>query len=110
MVSPAIAVDRYDAMAATETGTRRARQGARTQNGGTGTRRGYNQNAVRLIPGEVERVHGQSAVNGLIRQPDFEQALNLAENTGFSPAWHSSTPKCVEAWRKRLFSGPEFSL
>ena len=110
MVSPAIAVDPHDAMAVTETGTRRARQGARTHNGRTGTRRGYNQNAVRLMPGEVKRVHGQSAVNGLIREPDFEQALNRAENTDFSPAWRSSTPKCVKAWRKRLFSGPEFSL
>ena len=45
---------------------------------------GYNRNAVRLILGEVQREHGQTAVNGLIRELDLEQAFDLAENTDFS--------------------------
>jgi hypothetical protein len=42
------------------------------------------RNAVRLILGEVQREHGQSAANGLTREPGLEQAFDLADNTCFS--------------------------
>ena len=44
---------------------------------------GLNRNAVRPILCEVRQEHGQAA-NGLITEPDHEQAFHLAENTGFS--------------------------
>lgn len=45
---------------------------------------GYNRNAVRLILGEVQRVHGQGAVDGLILELDLEQAFGLRPGTDFS--------------------------
>jgi hypothetical protein len=45
---------------------------------------GYNRNAVRLILGEVQRVHGQAAVDGLILELDLEQAFGLRPGTDFS--------------------------
>jgi hypothetical protein len=45
---------------------------------------GYNRNAVRLILGEVQREHGQAAVDGLIRDLGLEQAFDLRPGTDFS--------------------------
>ncbi len=38
---------------------------------------GYNRHAVRLILGEVQRVHGQGAVDALIRELGLEHAFGL---------------------------------
>ena len=45
---------------------------------------GYNRNAVRLILSEVQREHGQKAVDGLIRELDLEQAFDLSPGTDLS--------------------------
>ena len=45
---------------------------------------GYNRNAVRLILGEVQREHGQAAVDGLIRGLGLEQAFGLKPGTDFA--------------------------
>jgi hypothetical protein len=45
---------------------------------------GYNRNAVRLILGEVQREHGQAAVDGLIRELGLEQAFGLKSGTDFA--------------------------
>ncbi len=45
---------------------------------------GYNRNAVRLILGEVQRVHGQSTVDRLIMELGLEQAFGLHPGTDFS--------------------------
>jgi hypothetical protein len=45
---------------------------------------GYNRNAVRLILGEVQREHGQAAVDGLIRELSLEQAFGLKPGTDFA--------------------------
>ena len=45
---------------------------------------GYNRNAVRLILGEVQRVHGQAAVDGLILELGLEQDFGLRPGTDFS--------------------------
>lgn len=45
---------------------------------------GYNRNAVRLMLGEVQREHGQAAVDGLIRALDLEQAFGLKPGTDFA--------------------------
>jgi hypothetical protein len=45
---------------------------------------GYNRNAVRLMLGEVQREHGQAAVDGLIREFDLEQAFGLKPGTDFA--------------------------
>lgn len=45
---------------------------------------GYNRNAVRLILGEIQREHGQAAVDGLIEQLALEQAFGLQSGTDFS--------------------------
>ncbi|WJW75239.1 hypothetical protein QVG61_12225 [Thiohalobacter sp. IOR34] len=44
---------------------------------------GYNRNAARLILAEVERVHGQAAVDRLIRELDLENAFGLKPGTRF---------------------------
>ena len=44
---------------------------------------GYNRNAVRLILGEIQREHGQQAVDTLIRELDLEQAFGLTPGTDF---------------------------
>ncbi|MCU0972140.1 MAG: hypothetical protein MUF57_10295 [Gammaproteobacteria bacterium] len=44
---------------------------------------GYNRNAVRLILADVQREHGQGAVDALIRELDLERAFGLAPGTGF---------------------------
>ena len=45
---------------------------------------GYNRNAVRLLLGEVQREHGQAAVDGLIREFDLETGFGLKAGTDFS--------------------------
>lgn len=45
---------------------------------------GYNRNAVRLMLGEVQREHGQAAVDRLIRELDLEQAFGLKPGTDFA--------------------------
>ena len=45
---------------------------------------GYNRNAVRLILGEVARVHGQAAVRQLFRDFDLENHFELDPNRDYS--------------------------
>jgi hypothetical protein len=45
---------------------------------------GYNRNAVRLLLGEIQREHGQAAVDGLIRELDLEQTFGLKSGSDFS--------------------------
>jgi hypothetical protein len=45
---------------------------------------GYNRNAVRLLLGEVQREHGQTAVDSLIRELDLEPTFGLKPGTDFS--------------------------
>ena len=45
---------------------------------------GYNRNAVRLILGEIQREHGQLAVDGLIRELGLEQAFGLRPGADFA--------------------------
>lgn len=45
---------------------------------------GYNRNAVRLILGEVQRAHGQSAVDRLISELELDQRFNLKPGTDFT--------------------------
>ena len=45
---------------------------------------GYNRNAVRLILGEVQREHGQAAVDALIRDLGLGQAFGLQPGTDFT--------------------------
>lgn len=45
---------------------------------------GYNRHSVRLILGEVQREHGQAAVDTLIRELDLEAAFDLTPGTDFS--------------------------
>lgn len=44
---------------------------------------GYNRNAARLILAEVQREHGQAAVDGLIRELGLEEAFGFRPGTGF---------------------------
>ena len=45
---------------------------------------GYNRNSVRLILGEIHRVHGQAAVDGLNTELGLEEAFGLRPGTDFS--------------------------
>ena len=45
---------------------------------------GYNRNAVRLLLGEVQREHGQGAVDGLIRELSLDEAFGLRVGTDFT--------------------------
>lgn len=45
---------------------------------------GYNRNAVRLILGEVQREHGQPAVDKLILDLELERRFNLKPGTVFT--------------------------
>ena len=45
---------------------------------------GYNRNSARLILGEVHRVHGQAAVDGLIVELNLREAFGLKPGTDFS--------------------------
>jgi hypothetical protein len=44
---------------------------------------GYNRNAARLILAEVQREHGQAAVDGLIRELGLEEAFGFRPGTEF---------------------------
>lgn len=45
---------------------------------------GYNRNSVRMILAEVQKLHGQGAVNQLIRDLDLEQKFDLEPGSNFS--------------------------
>jgi hypothetical protein len=45
---------------------------------------GYNRNAVRLILGEIQREHGQPAVDRLIDELGLDQAFGLTKGSDFS--------------------------
>ena len=44
---------------------------------------GYNRNSARLIMAEIQREHGQAAVNRLIRDLDLEKTFGLTPGTEF---------------------------
>jgi len=44
---------------------------------------GYNRNGARLILAEVQREHGQQAVDGFIREFDLEQLFGFQTGTVF---------------------------
>ncbi len=44
---------------------------------------GYNRNSTRLILAEVQKEHGQTAVDQLIRELDLEKAFGLKPGTDF---------------------------
>ena len=46
---------------------------------------GYNRNAARLILAEVEREHGQQAVDALIRDLDLEAVFDFEPGDSFVP-------------------------
>ena len=50
---------------------------------------GYNQNAVKLVLGEVMRDHGQTAVDELIREFDLENQWAIKPGTVFESAFKS---------------------
>jgi hypothetical protein len=45
---------------------------------------GYNRNAVRLMLAELQREHGQGAVDRLITEMGLEEAFGLRPGTDFS--------------------------
>jgi hypothetical protein len=45
---------------------------------------GYNRNAARLILAEVQREHGQAAVDGFIREFDLEHLFGFKAGTRFT--------------------------
>jgi len=45
---------------------------------------GYNRNAARLILAEVQREHGQTAVDRLIRELELETCFGFRAGTSFS--------------------------
>jgi hypothetical protein len=45
---------------------------------------GYNRNAARLILAEVQREHGQAAVDAFIRELDLEQLFGFKTGTQFT--------------------------
>jgi len=45
---------------------------------------GYNRNGARLILAEINREHGQGAVDQLIRELDLEQAFGFKPGTKFT--------------------------
>ncbi len=47
-------------------------------------RSGYNRNSVRMILAEVQKIHGQEAVDRLIRELDLENRFDLKPGTDFS--------------------------
>lgn len=48
---------------------------------------GYNRNGARLILAEVQREHGQAAVDMLIREFDMEKLFGFRPGTEFHGAW-----------------------
>jgi hypothetical protein len=59
----------------------RARQLLQTQVSFGG---GYNRQGSRLILAEIEREHGQPAVDSLIRELDLEQVFGFVPGTSFA--------------------------
>ncbi|MEE8635609.1 MAG: hypothetical protein V3T12_06280 [Acidiferrobacterales bacterium] len=47
----------------------------------------YNANSAKLILSEVNRKHGQAAVDQLIRELDLEKVCRLAPGTRFERGW-----------------------
>ncbi|BAO43051.1 hypothetical protein [Thiolapillus brandeum] len=47
-------------------------------------RSGYNRNSVRMILAEVQKMHGQGAVDQLIRELGLENRFDLKPGTDFS--------------------------
>jgi len=45
---------------------------------------GYNRNGARLILAEVQREHGQAAVNQLIREFNLDQVFGFKSDTKFT--------------------------
>ena len=45
---------------------------------------GYNRNGARLILAEVQREHGQAAVNQLIREFNLDQVFGFEPDTKFT--------------------------
>ena len=45
---------------------------------------GYNRNAIRLILGEVQREHGQTMADALVREFNLEQAFGIRPGTDLS--------------------------
>jgi hypothetical protein len=45
---------------------------------------GYNRNGTRLILAEVQREHGQEAVDAFIRELDLEQVFGFKPGTQFT--------------------------
>jgi hypothetical protein len=45
---------------------------------------GYNRNAAKLILAEVQREHGQAAVDAFIRELDLEQLFGFKTGTQFT--------------------------
>ena len=45
---------------------------------------GYNRNAIRLILGEIQREHGQSMADALVREFNLEQAFDIKPGTDLS--------------------------
>ncbi|HEC06652.1 MAG TPA: hypothetical protein ENJ12_07360 [Thiolapillus brandeum] len=45
---------------------------------------GYNRNSVRMILAEVQKIHGQGAVDQLIRELDLENRFDLKPGSDFS--------------------------
>ena len=50
---------------------------------------GYNQNAAKLVLGEVMRDHGQQTVDMLIREYDLENLWGIKPGTKFESAFKS---------------------
>ncbi len=45
---------------------------------------GYNRNSVRMVLAEVRKIHGQGAVDQLIRELDLENRFDLKPGSDFS--------------------------
>jgi hypothetical protein len=52
---------------------------------------GYDRNAARLILAEVQREHGQEAVDGFIREFDLESLSGFRPGTEFRGPWKLQT-------------------
>lgn len=53
----------------------------------------YNANGAKLILAEVQREHGQEAVDGLIRELELERIFGFAPGTLFDGRLTTSKPK-----------------
>ncbi len=48
---------------------------------------GYNRNAIKMVLGEVDRDHGQAAVDKLIRDYGLEEQWEIKPGTKFTSAF-----------------------